>query len=138
MDRGAIRNTEYAGQLRDFSGLRYGNITPTDMDALIEYHDRCYVLAETKYKGAAVPDGQLLALTRLVNDLKKPAVLFITSHTTPPGVMIDMANTTVERVYFRGKWQTFPHCCLKDAIDRFIARYGKPREMATHDFSYRL
>lgn len=125
-NRGAIRNSDFAGQLRDFSGLRYGNITPTDIDALIEYHDKCYVFAETKFNGVTVPYGQLLALTRIIDDLKKPAVLFITSHHHAPNEQIDMANTIVERVYFRGKWRQFESCRLRDAVDRFLNKFGKP------------
>ena len=38
--RGATTYKERAKQGRDFTGLRYGNITPTDIDGLIEYHGK--------------------------------------------------------------------------------------------------
>lgn len=38
-NRGKIQNEEFARRIIDFSGMRYGNITPTDIDGVIEYHD---------------------------------------------------------------------------------------------------
>jgi hypothetical protein len=103
--RGAIRNREYGTQVRDFSGLRFGNITPTDIDGLIEYKDKGYVLIETKYKDAKLPRGQELALERLCDNLqsaKKPTLLIIASHETEGD--IDVAETIVVRYRFKGKW----------------------------------
>jgi len=40
--RGKIEHRDRARQIRDFSNLRYGNITPTDIDGLIEYQNKCF------------------------------------------------------------------------------------------------
>jgi len=106
VERGVIRNRKRANQVRDYSGLRVGNITPTDLDGLIEYKRRGYVLLETKYQGAPLPKGQELAFERMVDDLQivKPAIVIVSTHDTDDD--IDMANTVVTRYRFRGKWHT--------------------------------
>ncbi len=102
--RGVIRNRRYANQVRDYSGLRFGNITPTDIDGLIEYHDKGYVLIEIKHKDSVLPYGQRLALERLCDDLHKlkPTIAVIASHDTSDD--IDVTNCSVVEFRFRGKW----------------------------------
>ena len=39
-NRGVIQNRDRKKQIIDFSGLKYGKITPTDIDGLIEYKDK--------------------------------------------------------------------------------------------------
>jgi hypothetical protein len=123
--RGEIYDRERAAQIRNFSGLRWQNITPTDVDGLIEYHNKCYIFIEAKFGTGEVPFGQKLALTRLVDNLRKPAVLFVAAHQTPPGQDIDMKTTLVSDFYFRRRWRSQDPVYLKDMIDRFIKKYGK-------------
>lgn len=83
MERGVIENKKRAQQINDFSGLQYGNITPTDLDGLIEYKNKGYVLIEIKYKGKELPFGQRLAIERMVNDFAcagKTAIAIIADH----------------------------------------------------------
>lgn len=83
IERGDIFNRGRAQQQNKFSGLRYGNITPTDIDGLIEYHNRAYIFIEVKYLDACLPFGQKLALERLVKDLGKagkPAIAIVAEH----------------------------------------------------------
>lgn len=104
-ERGAIRNRQYGTQVRDYRGLRFGNITPTDIDGLIEYQGKGYVFIETKYQNAELPYGQRLALERLCDDLQivKPTLLVIASHNTNGD--IDVANTEVSSYRFKGEWK---------------------------------
>lgn len=106
MERGVINNKDRARQLRDFSGLRYGNITPTDIDGLIEYKDIAYVIFETKFGSAEVPRGQMIALERLCDDLQnyKHTIVIISSHNHPVTEEIDLANSIVTQYRWRKKW----------------------------------
>ena len=106
MERGVIYNKDRARQLRDFSGLRYGNITPTDIDGLIEYKDIAYVIFETKFGNAEVPRGQMIALERLCDDLQnyKHTIVIISSHNHPVTEEIDLANSIVTQYRWRKKW----------------------------------
>lgn len=106
VQRGVIRNRNYANQVRDFSGLRFNNITPTDIDGMIEYKNLCYVYIETKYDGAELPFGQKLALERQTDDMQKvkPTITIIASHNSEGD--IDVANTTVTQYRWKGEWRT--------------------------------
>jgi len=106
--RGIITNRKRAKQIRDFSGLRYRNITPTDIDGLIEYHNKAYILIEIKYGDAELPNGQKLALKRLTDDLEssgKPTLFIIASHQTSNcNNDIDVAKTIVSQYRFKKEW----------------------------------
>ena len=109
--RGEIHNRKRAKQINDFSGLAYGNkITPTDIDGLIEYQDKGYVLIEVKLRGVLLPYGQRLALERMTDDLTragKPTVCIIASHDIDdPEQDINVANTRVREYRWHKKWQT--------------------------------
>ena len=58
-------------QLLRFEGMGSGRATPTDIDALIEYHGRVWVLFEAKYHGAEVPAGQRYALEHFVQAMRQ-------------------------------------------------------------------
>lgn len=128
-NRGVIQFRERRKQILDCSKLRYGNITPTDCDGLIEYHDKAYVLFEIKYRNAKVPAGQLLALTRSVEDFRragKSALLVIAEHDVDdPAQDIDAAECTVREYYWHGQWRTCKESKLKDIIFAFVAKVDK-------------
>ena len=65
MSRGEINNRDRAMQINDFRGLRYGTITPTDIDGFLDLNDNVFVFIELKYGDAELPYGQRLALERL-------------------------------------------------------------------------
>jgi len=123
MQPGIIRNREFATQLRDFSGLQFGTITPTDIDALIEYKNSCFIFVEAKHQDALLPMGQSLALQRLIDNLKKPSILFVVTHNTDGD--IDFASTTVQLYYQNGKWHDrLNGTSLRKAIEMYIKKYG--------------
>ena len=127
-NRGSIQFRERRKQIIDFSGLRYGNITPTDCDGFIEYQNKAYVLFEIKYRDAKVPHGQSLALTRSVDDYVsagKKALLIIAQHEVDdPNQDINAAKCSVRDFYFKGKWhKPKDSITLKDAIDKFITYF---------------
>ena len=122
-NRGKIQYRNRRKQLIDFSGLRIGDITPTDCDGIIEYHDKAHVLFEIKSRSVDVPNGQKLAFERMCNDfnrLKKPAVFIVAEHDVDdPAEDIDAAQCKVRDFYFRGVWYR-DKSLLKDLIERFI------------------
>lgn len=123
-NRGVIQCRERRQQIIDASGLRFGNITPTDCDGLIEYKDKAYVLFEIKYRDAPVPKGQLVALTRSIDDYTragKHAVLIIAEHEVDnPKQDIIAAICKVRTYYYHGTWYK-KECTLKDFIEKMIA-----------------
>lgn len=125
--RGLIRNREYAQQIRDFSGLRYGSITPTDIDGFLEFGARLFVLFEGKHGRAPMPRGQRLAFERVVDALHAPpdrhAVGFVVSHDTTGD--IDYAHLPVVRVRFGGQWlERSGALTLRQSVDAFLLFCG--------------
>ena len=123
-ERGKIHHRKRAKQLIDFSNMRYGNITPTDCDGFIEYHNLAYVFFETKYEDAEMPFGQRLALERLQDDLEKvkPVITIVSTHSVDnPDDDIDAASTTVTQYRFHRKWYFSDSITTtKDLVNRFL------------------
>lgn len=105
MTRGIIRNREAARRLRDFSGLRWGVITPTDIDAFLDFGNRAFVVIEAKRAGAKMPVGQSLALRRMVTalSLTAPALLVVAEHACDTED-INLGSCQASRYYTRGRW----------------------------------
>lgn len=121
MEPGVIRNRQYAGQVRDFSGLKFGTITPTDVDLMIEYRGIGYVYGELKYKDARLPEGQRLAFQRLCDDLSKvkPTLGIIARHESETED-IDVAAALVVECRWSSKWVSGKGETVRDWIDRFL------------------
>lgn len=123
-ERGKIENRNIARQIIDFSGIQYGKITPTDIDGLIEYHDKAIVLLEFKYDGSQVPKGQKLALERMCDcfrrENKEAAVLVCEHYVKDWHEDIIARNAIVREVYYKGRWYNDGKSTVKEKIDRFI------------------
>lgn len=106
-NRGIILNRRRGAQIRDMSGIRFGNITPTDIDALIEYHDKLFIFIETKFGKTELPTGQRLAIARLCDALQKSgkkSIAFITTHNYNPEQDINFAETDVVEYRYNFRW----------------------------------
>lgn len=104
--RGVIRNRGAAQQIRDFSGLRWGNITPTDIDMFVDFGNKSFVIAEAKYNDAKIPNGQQCALTRLADRAQgggAEVLLVVVSH-QETSADIDYATLPVFCIYYGGHW----------------------------------
>jgi len=125
-ERGAIHLLERYKQLIDYSQLRYGAITPTDIDGSIEYRDRCWVFYEFKHISAPpMSVGQKKAFQRLTNDISKPALFLFAKHDRAPEQQINAAALHVSCYLINGDWGVpKTPVTIKEASDRFIARWG--------------
>lgn len=123
-NRGKIQNRLRSQQIIDFSGIRYKNITPTDIDGFFEKAGKAFVFYEYKLQGAEIPKGQELALTRIIDGLStagKTAVLFICRHNEiNPVNDIKAANAIVEKIYWQGKWHKGKNKTVKEHTDKFM------------------
>jgi len=109
LTRGVIQFKQRAKQIIDFSGLRFKNITPTDVDGMIEYQDKGFVFYEYKLRDAQMSRGQRLALERLARNNEtagKRSTVLVCSHTTDdPKQSVDAASAKVVELYYNGKWE---------------------------------
>lgn len=122
-DRGKIRNREFASQLKDFSGLRFGRITPTDVDCACEHQDAVFWFVEIKHGGAKMPRGQRMFYERLCDALAragKHVMVLVASHDTAHDIPV--AELPVVEVRLRSEWRkpNVPHT-VRSAVDAFLA-----------------
>lgn len=106
--RGAIQYPELAKQLIDFSELKWGRITPTDIDGIVEYQNVAYILYEFKYGNASVPHGQEICLMRMCDDFTasgKLAVLLVCEHNIRAPTTIKASQAIVRDIYYDGSWR---------------------------------
>jgi hypothetical protein len=153
MQRGEIRNRKAASRLRDFRGLCWGTISPTDIDAFIDFHGRLFVFVECKRKDVAMPIGQQLALERLVDACHAPPQrysvgFFVYYESENEEDDIQFADTLVRKWRWNGKWKgVCERITLREAIERVLAWVEKkwksdqdnvkdPRSSAKRDCPY--
>jgi hypothetical protein len=125
--RGKIRNKSLARILRDYSGLRIGAITPTDLDGYFEINNKHFVFIEIKYHDAAMPYGQRLALERMVDAIAaggKLSILILATHnvSAESDIEIDVASCNVTAIKFGGdKWRYYDdNYRVKQCVDDFL------------------
>ena len=125
--RGKINNPKRAKQLHDFSGLRFKNITPTDIDGFVEFQDKLFVLMEAKAGGAPLPGGQRLAIERLclaITQSGRTAVALILTHNIPPEQEIDFAKCIVVEYWRDGAWHKGKGGTCRVAIEYLLKQAG--------------
>lgn len=92
-----------AKQLINFDTLSSGKMHPTDIDAIIEYKNKAYILMEYKFKGRTVDLGQRLCLERMTNDFHKAgkkAVAIICEHEVEDTNQdVDAGGATIRALY---------------------------------------
>lgn len=117
-----------AAQERDYSGLRFERgITPSDIDAVIDFNNRLWILIEMKVAGVPLPAGQRLMLARLCESLSRitPTFLLIAEHNTPASRPIDAGALWVMEMYDGSHWrQATRPATVRQIIDLLHARYA--------------
>ncbi len=103
------------------TGLRYGKITPTDIDAFLDFGGRVFIVIEAKHGTAMPPYGQKLALERMADGWQRAgieALVLIASHNTDGDIVYH--TLPVVQFRFRGQWYTPKQAItVREAIDRF-------------------
>lgn len=125
--RGVIEHRKRAQQIIDFCGIHYENITPTDIDGVIEYKDKAYVYLEYKYGKKEMPYGQRLFLERAVKDnakAGKTAIAIVAEHTVEnPENDIPADSCKVREIFYSKemKWRKPKrNFTVKQLTDAFV------------------
>lgn len=127
--RGSYNHVNMGKQLLRFDNIAYGNVTPMDIDGLIEWHDKKRVLLEIKRKGVYVLGGERLALERMVNDFQtagKESLAIIADHTvfnTNEDVKVE--DCIVREIYHskEKKWRAPKRMMtVRTILDSFLLR----------------
>jgi len=126
IERGKIKNKDFARQIRDFRKLKYINVTPTDLDGLIEFNNCIFIFIETKYfKKPELPDGQKRALVNLVDSVfeaSKKGLLIIATHNKPSNESIPFHNCKVIKYRSRKHWYSPKEITVKKLIDSYLKK----------------
>lgn len=111
---GVIKFKARAKQLNNFSGLiRMRGITPTDIDALIDYNGRAFIYLEGKLKDKKMDKGQLRALESMVNSHTKaghPSAAIVYWHSIPSDFEVPVDMQFVRAIFCQTK---IPNLCRK-------------------------
>jgi hypothetical protein len=113
-------------QRKDYSGLTFGNITPTDIDSFLDFGNKVFVIIEFKLEGMEMPFGQQLAIERLVDVLaqSKPTIGIVATHSTKPEDEIVAGNCPVEKYRYKANWKTrSTPTTTRELIDIFLSFY---------------
>lgn len=127
-------NRKAAKQLLAFDGLSYSNgIRPSDVDAIIEYKDKGYILFEAKYDIKEVPRGQKLMLERMVNDFDKTgkeAMAMVCEHyVKDEDTDVILGDSLLREFYWKGSWRvTDRPMTVKEATDQLIRRWENRKD----------
>lgn len=129
--RSHIRNQAIIDQARDFSGLEFGTIRPTDLDGFIDFNGRAFVLIEAKHRDTALPQGQRIAFENfcaMADDSGRKAIALVASHDEPGDRRISLASCPVVEYHTRGRWGIPQrYIDVRRAIDGWLRRIGIDR-----------
>lgn len=128
-NKGVIINRKRAKQLIDYSRVRFGNITPTDIDGFIDYRGECFVIIEYKLGNKALPPGQRRAFENLANNSVKPLLVIVAEHKVIDTEKdIEAGSCMVREAYWSGKWHKYQGKTVTELIRAwlgFAGSYGK-------------
>lgn len=130
-----IQNPERLKQLIDFKGLGLDSgIYPTDIDGLIEYHDKEYIIIEVKHGNAEVPVGQRVAIQRMVDDFtkigKRAVAIVCEHHIDDVDKPVIAAYCSVREFYYGGERRWRPpdkRMTVQEVINSF-RKFSKSKE----------
>ena len=131
MADGRVRNRKRAEQGRDYSGMKFGTITPSDIDGFMDFGGRLFVFIELKLVGAPFERGQKWAYERLVDACERvgiPSIVIVARHTTPDDQLIPAASCVVSEFRIGGRWREpkDPSITLRAMVDLFVAYEAIP------------
>ena len=121
-NRGRIEHRKRAQQIIDYSGLRFGNITPTDIDGFIDYHGKCFVIIEYKYGSKDLPTAQRRAFEALADNSSKPMMVVVAEHHVDDTEQdIEAGTCKVREVYYPGiGWWKYEEATVKGLIEAWL------------------
>lgn len=125
-NRGTIKNRSYSSQQKLFLGLKYGKITPTDIDGFLDFKNKLFIVIETKHGSGWVPFGQKLAIERIIDNLSsidgKEAIGIIGRHESNGDIVV--GDCWVSEIRWNRKWTPLHDGeTVKSIIDKMVEKY---------------
>ncbi len=85
------------------------DISPTDIDGLVDLKGNAFVYLEGKLIDAELPRGQRLALENVCKSHEKamhPTIAIVYTHNVPRDQDVIVKDQFVKEVFWLGKWRT--------------------------------
>ena len=134
-DCGQYRNPERGRQLILFDGLQYGDMSPTDIDGILDGKNRIWLIFEAKLADAPMRKGQRLTLERLVQDAGKAGkhgIAMVVEHEVyDEKENIVLADCVVREIYTTEHphwWPPYKPMTTKEMADLYMDYYGGEHE----------
>lgn len=125
LERGVINNPELANQPVIWPGMVYGRISPTDIDAVIDFKGLLYIFIELKHQGTDLTIGQRILLERMSDGLSKRncvAVSIVAHHTCLEEIILP--DCTASLIRHNRTWHNVdPGWNVKDLVNRLRREY---------------
>jgi beta-xylosidase len=122
-----IRNPARASQVLDFTGILPKPYAPTDIDGLVEWKNKAYVIIECKHGDKDMSLGQKIAIERMTKDFNKAgkrAVAIVVEHDVDNiQQSVIVGDQIVRQVYYdnQREWREPNYIVTaKEAINNFI------------------
>lgn len=105
-----------------FTGLVYERgISPTDIDGVLDFGGKLFIVFELKYLDADLPQGQRIALERICDGLQRggsESWVLVGWHVVPSEEPAEAGDATLSEYRVNGEWMAAQrHISLRDAID---------------------
>jgi len=128
-ERGKIRSEKYARQQVRWPSMRWGNITPTDIDGALDFSDRLYIFFEVKHISSHLNTGQRLLLERMckrINDSGAVSVALVAQHYEDIDHVI-LENCILDEYWYFGEWHK-PRdiVTIERCVDTLYTKHIKP------------
>lgn len=115
-NRGRIQSPAYRQKIVDYSGVRIGKITPSDIDGIVDVHAKGFIVTELKFvqdmdDSVELGTGQKRLAEAMIDGWERgglKAYYLVCKHHEGSHDEIDAAGAIVEHVYCQGKWHTIP------------------------------
>ena len=121
-----LKNREHASQLKIFAGLKWGQISPTDIDAFLDFCDRLFVFIEVKHGTNMPPTGQRLALERICDACERDGRLvavLVAAHSSDSDIQVK--DLPVIKYRWQRQWITpKERLTVQEAVDRLRSIAG--------------
>ena len=127
LNRGKIQYPNRAKQIIDYSGLRFGNKTPMDIDGYMEFGGKCAIVLEFKTKGKELPYGQRIALEVYADGVCGfPVIVIVADHYVIDAAKEIKADQCIVReYYYNGAWHpTDRMVTVRQFVDSFVKQYA--------------
>ena len=110
-----VKNRETLGQVILFEGLQTKNVSPSDIDAVLEIRGNYLILFEVKKDGFDIPKGQRILLETLVDvwdETGRMGIVVKAAHRVKNNKDILLKNCEVSEIYYKGSWKVIEDTIL--------------------------